>query len=76
MEFFAYKLGCKPGRILFDSEEKKTESEVSSLYRVVPTKKCERLKPRAGMLCRLRSLNHHMCELARRGAQLLQALLR
>lgn len=76
MEFFAYKLGCKPGRILFDSEKKKKESEVSSLYRVVPTRKCERLKTQAGMLCRLTSLNHHMCELARRGAQLLQALLR
>lgn len=31
MEFFAYKLGCKPGRILFDSEKKKKENLTSRL---------------------------------------------
>lgn len=76
MEFFAYKLDANLEGFCLTAKKKKKESEVSSLYRVVPTRKCERLKPRAGMLCRLTSLNHHMCELARRGAQLLQALLR
>lgn len=49
--FSPISLDAKPGRILFDSTARKEkESEVSSLYRVVPTKKCERLKPRrAGM---------------------------
>lgn len=78
MEFFAYKLGCKPGRILFDSEEKKQNlrSRLVSLSCSSHEKVRAAKKTQAGMLCRLTSLNHHMCELARRGAQLLQVLLR
>lgn len=45
--FFAYKFWMQNLEGLTARREK--ESELSSLYRVVPTKKCERLKPRAGM---------------------------